>query len=65
MWRYNPVTDALTLIAHHDRARLGDINMPATPPYNQDEETPGTTATPGATTPTVNGHPASARHEDA
>jgi len=41
VWRYNPFTDALVQIARHDRARFGDVNMPATPPFNQDEETSG------------------------
>jgi hypothetical protein len=41
VWRYNPFTDHLVQIAHHDRARFGDVTAPATPPFNQDEETSG------------------------
>jgi hypothetical protein len=41
VWRYNPFTDALVQIAHHDRARFGDVTAPATAPFNQDEETSG------------------------
>jgi hypothetical protein len=41
VWRYNPFTDALVQIAHHDRARFGDVNASATLPFSQDEETSG------------------------
>jgi hypothetical protein len=41
VWRYNPRTGALAQIAHHDVARFGDVNLPATAPFNQDEETSG------------------------
>jgi hypothetical protein len=41
VWRYNPFTDSLVLIAHHDEARFGNVTTPATLPYNQDEETSG------------------------
>jgi hypothetical protein len=39
VWHYNPFTDALVQIAHHDPARFGDIKVPAT--LTQDEETSG------------------------
>jgi hypothetical protein len=41
VWSYNPVTDALTLLAKHDVARFGDIGVPATAPHTVDEETSG------------------------
>ena len=41
VWLYNPATDELTKIAKHDSARFGDIGVPATTPFNQDEETSG------------------------
>ena len=41
VWRYNARTGALVQIAHHDVSRFGDVNVPATPPFNQDEETSG------------------------
>jgi hypothetical protein len=41
VWRYNPFTDALTEIAHHDRNRFGDVGVPPTAPFTQDEETSG------------------------
>jgi len=41
VWRYNPFRDELVQIAHHDRARFGDLTAPATAPYTQDEETSG------------------------
>ncbi len=33
--------NTLVQIAHHDQARFGDVTTPATPPFNQDEETSG------------------------
>src|SRR5262245_9836702 len=41
VWLYDPSTDVLTRVARHDRARFGDVGMPATAPFNQDEETSG------------------------
>jgi type IX secretion system substrate protein/uncharacterized protein DUF839 len=41
VWQYTMATDALVQIAKHDPARFGDIGQPATPPFNQDEETSG------------------------
>ncbi|HKP95160.1 MAG TPA: hypothetical protein VJ385_05320 [Fibrobacteria bacterium] len=41
IWKYDPVTDALTLVASHDVARFGDLAIPATAPHNNDEESSG------------------------
>jgi hypothetical protein len=41
VWQYTIATDQLKLIAKHDAARFGDINLPATAPFNQDEESSG------------------------
>ena len=41
VWHYDPATDVLTQVARHDRARFGDVGVPATAPFNQDEETSG------------------------
>ena len=41
IWQYNIATDKLTEVAQHDPARFGDIGIPATAPYNQDEESSG------------------------
>lgn len=41
VWLYDPITDELVKIARHDTARFGDIGIPATLPFNQDEETSG------------------------
>jgi hypothetical protein len=41
VWQYTIATDALVQIAKHDPARFGDIGVPATAPFNQDEETSG------------------------
>lgn len=41
IFRYNIATGSLTLIAKHDPARFGDIGIPATPPFTQDEESSG------------------------
>lgn len=38
---YDIATDQLTVIAKHDPARFGDIGVPATAPFNQDEESSG------------------------
>src|SRR5262245_20055116 len=41
VWDYDPASRALVMIAQHDPARFGDIGIPATAPFNQDEETSG------------------------
>ena len=41
VWKYDPTTDALTLLGKHDPARFGDIGTPATAPHNNDEEASG------------------------
>ncbi|MEO8150813.1 MAG: T9SS type A sorting domain-containing protein [Bacteroidia bacterium] len=41
VWQYTIATDSLKQIAKHDLARFGDIGVPATAPFNQDEETSG------------------------
>ncbi|TCZ53877.1 hypothetical protein [Roseicella aquatilis] len=41
VWHYDPATDQLTEIAHHDVARFGDETTAATPPFTQDEESSG------------------------
>jgi hypothetical protein len=41
VWLYDIASDNLTLIAKHDPARFGDINVSSTLPFNQDEETSG------------------------
>lgn len=41
VWYYNTVSDTLTLLAEHDRARFGDLDAPASPPFSQDEEASG------------------------
>jgi len=41
IWRYSIAKDTLELVAQHDSARFGDIGIPATPPFNQDEESSG------------------------
>jgi hypothetical protein len=41
VWHYDPVTDVLVQVARHDRARFGDIGVPATSPFTQDEEASG------------------------
>ena len=41
LWQYTIATDNLKLLAKHDPARFGDIGVPATAPYNQDEESSG------------------------
>ncbi|MEO6549790.1 MAG: esterase-like activity of phytase family protein [Ferruginibacter sp.] len=41
VWQYTIATDALKQIGKHDQTRFGDIGIPATAPYNQDEEASG------------------------
>ena len=41
VWQYTIATDALVQIAKHDPSKFGDIGVPATLPFNQDEETSG------------------------
>jgi hypothetical protein len=45
MWEYDPVTDALTMIAKHDPSRFGDrvggVTTAATSPFSNDEESSG------------------------
>jgi len=41
MWQYTIATDNLKLLASHDPARFGDIGVPATAPFSQDEESSG------------------------
>jgi Alkaline phosphatase PhoX len=41
IWQYDIASDKLTLIAQHDPARFGNIGVPATAPFNQDEESSG------------------------
>lgn len=40
-WEYTIATDQIKQIGHHDVARFGDVGVPATAPYNVDEETSG------------------------
>lgn len=41
IWLYNIATDKLLQIAEHDQKRFGNIGIPATAPFNQDEESSG------------------------
>ena len=41
IWMYDIATDELVQIAQHDPARFGDLGVPATAPFNQDEESSG------------------------
>jgi hypothetical protein len=41
LWRYNPTSGALELLAAHDPARNGDIGTAATTPFTNDEEFSG------------------------
>src|SRR4030095_5939401 len=41
IWEYDIKTDKLKKIAKHDPARFGNINIAATPPFTQDEESSG------------------------
>ncbi len=41
VWMYDAATDSLQLVLQHDPARFGGVGIPATAPYNQDEESSG------------------------
>jgi hypothetical protein len=41
IWRYSINSGTLEMVAKHDPARFGDLGVPATPPFNQDEESSG------------------------
>jgi hypothetical protein len=41
VWRYDIATDTLTQVASLDPARFGNIGIPDTTPFNQDEESSG------------------------
>ena len=41
IWQYNIATGVLTEVAQHDPERFGDLGVPATAPFNQDEESSG------------------------
>jgi hypothetical protein len=41
VWRFDPVTGKLTMVASHDTARFGNLTTAATSPFNQDEESSG------------------------
>ena len=41
MWDYDPASNTLLKIAKHDPARFGDVGVPATAPFSNDEETSG------------------------
>jgi hypothetical protein len=41
VWLYDPARDVLVRVARHDPARFGGVGVPATAPFNQDEETSG------------------------
>lgn len=41
VWLYDIASDNLTQIAKHDPARFGDLTIPATLPFTQDEESSG------------------------
>src|SRR5262245_20572341 len=41
VWMYDIATDSLVLVAEHDPAKFGDLGVPATAPFNQDEESSG------------------------
>jgi Ca2+-binding RTX toxin-like protein len=40
-WVYDPVTDTVDVVAYHDVARFGGVGIPATPPFNVNEEASG------------------------
>ena len=40
-WLYDPATDVLSRVAHHDQARFGNIGVAATAPFTLDEEASG------------------------
>ena len=41
IWKFDPASRVLTLLARHDSLRFGDIGVPAAPGFNQDEESSG------------------------
>ncbi len=41
IWQYTIASDNLKLLVKHDPARFGDIGVPATAPFSQDEESSG------------------------
>ena len=41
VWEYDIATDTLTELAQHDRARFGDVGVPALAPFTLDEENSG------------------------
>ncbi len=41
IWEFDPVANTLVKIARHDPARFGDVGVPATTPFNNDEEGSG------------------------
>ena len=41
IWEYDPVANTLVKVVKHDVARFGDVGIPATAPFNNDEETSG------------------------
>jgi phosphodiesterase/alkaline phosphatase D-like protein len=41
VWTYDIANDRIFQLARHDPARFGDVGVPATAPYNQDEESSG------------------------
>jgi hypothetical protein len=41
IWRYSINKGTLELVARHDPVRFGDLGVPATPPFNRDEESSG------------------------
>src|SRR5262249_40408451 len=41
IWEYDIATDSLVMLASHNPALFGDIGVPATAPFNQDEESSG------------------------
>jgi hypothetical protein len=41
VWQFDPVSRAFSLLAQHDVARFGDLTMPSTAPFTNDEESSG------------------------
>lgn len=41
IWQCDPAAGTITMIAKHDPARFGDLNVAATAPFNNDEESSG------------------------
>jgi hypothetical protein len=41
LWQYTIATDQIKQIAKHDPAKFGDVGVPASSPFNQDEESSG------------------------